>query len=371
MKIGILTYHRACNYGAYLQACCLCSRLNMESDIEAEIIDFHMIKEENQYDYKKRNIIKRILKYSVYQFKYILNDTVNEAQKEIPRKSKEYLKSDSIEAFTDFVKNKYDIIIAGSDEIWKLDGFRGFPTPYWLVGDLGCKKFSYAASSRSDISCIDEAKREKIKTLLEDFDYISVRDEITFDMVKELLGEDAPLSINCDPSFLYDFSVKDNLIAERMSECKKWDKNKKNIIVMLDSNKVAGNIYQQLHKDYNLISVCSYHKGYINVPDLKPFEWLGMIADCDLVITSYFHGVCFSIMKQVPFIATAEAKKVSKLNGLLKGTELEHRYYTDDEYVCNDIKEIVKKGMVRDDYTTYIEEKRKNFPDYLIKLRSI
>ena len=42
MKVGILTYHRSVNYGAYLQALALCKKLNCEQDISAEIIDFRM-----------------------------------------------------------------------------------------------------------------------------------------------------------------------------------------------------------------------------------------------------------------------------------------------------------------------------------------
>ncbi len=47
IKVGILTYHRSCNYGAHLQALSLCLRLNDEGDINAEIIDFRMKVEEN------------------------------------------------------------------------------------------------------------------------------------------------------------------------------------------------------------------------------------------------------------------------------------------------------------------------------------
>ena len=42
IRIGTLTFHRAVNYGAYLQACALCNRLNQEADIDCEIIDFCM-----------------------------------------------------------------------------------------------------------------------------------------------------------------------------------------------------------------------------------------------------------------------------------------------------------------------------------------
>ena len=47
MKVGILTFHRSLNYGAFLQAVCLCERLNQEKDISAEIIDFDMPSSQN------------------------------------------------------------------------------------------------------------------------------------------------------------------------------------------------------------------------------------------------------------------------------------------------------------------------------------
>ena len=51
MKVGILTFHRSVNYGAYLQALALCKKLNCEQDISAEIIDFRMKCDERHYKY--------------------------------------------------------------------------------------------------------------------------------------------------------------------------------------------------------------------------------------------------------------------------------------------------------------------------------
>lgn len=371
MKIGILTYHRACNYGAYMQAYCLCSRLNEEADIQAELIDFHMEKEDDQYDYRKRGLLKRLLKKKVYDFKFALMDTFVKAQDMLSDKSDTYLKSNSVAEFSEFVKNKYDVIIVGSDEVWKLDGFRGFPTPYWLEGDLGCKKFSYAASSRSSLEVLSEEQREKLHALLQDFDYISVRDDMTYDMVTEVLGSKDMVSVNCDPSFLWDVPVKTGFLKERLHRETAWDAEKKNILVMMDSNQTAGMIRQQLASRYNLISVCSYHEGYMNLPDVTPLEWLSLIAECDLVITSYFHGVCFSIMKNTPFLATAEAKKRSKLDGLLKDTSLAHRYFDDEALTGGRIEKLVEAAMKKENYAAYVEEKRKGFPEYLNKLREV
>ncbi|MCD7893356.1 MAG: hypothetical protein LUG60_06600 [Erysipelotrichaceae bacterium] len=66
MKIGILTYVHAVNYGAVLQAYALCKRLNEENDIEAELIDFRM-KKEIKY-YVKETLFKKT--FFVYHLIY-------------------------------------------------------------------------------------------------------------------------------------------------------------------------------------------------------------------------------------------------------------------------------------------------------------
>ena len=63
IKVGILTFHRAYNYGAYLQACALCNRLNQEEDIECEIIDFRMQKDVEFYNsHQNRSTLEKILR---------------------------------------------------------------------------------------------------------------------------------------------------------------------------------------------------------------------------------------------------------------------------------------------------------------------
>ena len=147
IKAGILTFHRAINYGAYLQSCALCNRLNQEENIDCEIIDFRMKKEFEFYNYQQnRSTLKKILLPQKTKFLSNIQNTFDSAFHDpIMRLSSESLVSDSQEEFIDFVKGKYDVIIAGSDEIWKIDNIRGFPNPFWLKGDPGAIKVSYAA----------------------------------------------------------------------------------------------------------------------------------------------------------------------------------------------------------------------------------
>jgi len=177
MKVGILTYFRACNYGAYLQACSLCNRLNLEEDIEAEVIDFRMEKERLNYSKKSWNvsrIIKSPMKY--FYFNNLVETFEKEHQRPLAPVSTPAICSDVSEALRKMIQDRYEVVIVGSDEVWKTDGFRGFPNPYWLPFELNMKKVAYAVSSRSDFSALNEEKHNALHRYVNDFELIGVRD---------------------------------------------------------------------------------------------------------------------------------------------------------------------------------------------------
>ena len=371
MNIGILTYHRACNYGAYLQACALCTRLNMEKGIFAEIIDFRMEKEAKFYS-SKRWSWKRKLHYLPKYLYLIKQFKVFEAaaENEIMHKSEKSLLTDSEEEFRNFVYGRYDLIVAGSDEIWKLNGRRGYPTPYWLFGDLGCKKMSYAASSRSDFSELSEQELEKLRKNLNSFEFIGVRDIATLNALKPLVENQEKLKLCCDPSFLYDFSIEHKSPAELLQGKAKLTPDKKTIVLMTEDKKLAAEVRQAFSKRYNLVSVFEWQKGYRNVWNLSPAEWLQLIANADYVITSYFHAVCFSIVNNVPFIAVGTKSKFTKLEELLLGTDLEGRYLKTENQ--SDIQKILERDIdVKLDFSEFVKDKRKSFEPFLQTLHSI
>ncbi len=368
MKIGILTYHRSVNYGAFLQAVALCRRLNAESGISAEIIDYNMKKADAVYSMRNWDLKRKLTKRGRYKFGKEMKAAFDRGYSEISDiLSAEKLCSDDMEEFRKFVCGKYDVIIAGSDEIWRIDSFRGFPTPYWLIGDLGCRKFSYAASSRSDFSKLSEADRKTAKEALNDFEVISVRDNLTYDEIKKELGSDDRLMLSCDPSFLYDFPVKKDGI-KRLAGAGNL-KHEKSIIVMTPDRKLKNSIKTELGSSYNLISVASYGTGYISLPDLDPFEWLDVIADADFVITSFFHGACFSICLNTPFLAVGTDERIAKIRGLLEGTAHENRLIENPTEAIS-WRRLMEKYAARPNDTEIIKTGREAFDNYLLKLKT-
>ena len=365
MKIGIITYHRAINYGAYLQAAALCAKLNEYEDIQAELIDYRTIKEKQFYSINSWKALTRIIKFADYQFhKKLLAAFERGYQDNLFRVSSGKLESDDILEFQKFVVGKYDLIVAGSDEIWKLDGFRGFPNAYWLPGDLGAIKMSYAASSRSNFDKLDSSQLEELRTLLSDYAFVGVRDEATLEAIVQKTDSSVPVTLCCDPSFLYKFHVDKTTPYELLRGKAKISREKKTIIVMTESNIVANKVRKALGDAYNLVSVYTRHNGYINVADLSPREWLNLISVADFVVASYFHAICFSIVNNTPFLATGTRRKSSKLEALLVRNGFQ-RYYSPNEMenvTIPELRELIASSSKADtDFSAFVDKQRATF----------
>lgn len=323
MKIGILTYHLSHNYGAFLQAYALTMRLREEfPDDVVELINYNMKLADKHYwkvvftENKYRTIIYNIKRYN----------TFIKAKKLLPVGDGE-LHSNNLDEFADFVRGKYDLIIVGSDEIWRLTGFRGFPNPYWLPGDFGCMKMSYAASSRSDNTLLKPKDQELLKGFLNDFEYVGVRDTATFDNFKEYIVDN--IHINCDPTFIFDFQFDIGEGKHILLEKFGINPEKKTVGIMVDNVNDVGLIQSLFGSQYNYVALYRKHPNTFSYASLTPFEWINVICALDFFFTSFFHGMCFSLMTGTPFIALEKNVKIkdnSKCLDLLVRIRLEDRY---------------------------------------------
>lgn len=367
MKTGIITYHRVHNFGAFLQSRALCLRLNQEEDIQAEIIDFDLRSNVEEYSLKRK--FKSWIKHPErISFDRAVYRTFKTCQKNGGRLlSEESTVGQNCRDFAEFVRGKYDVIIAGSDEIWKVNDIKVFPLPYWLAGNLGCRKFSYAASSRSELSSLPEKQYGRLRKILADFEYIGVRDEPTY---KEICAVTDPSKVhmNCDPSFIYDFDVTIEAY-DAVLKRNKIDRSENKIAVIMTKNDgLAEHIRYDLEGKYTLISVFHHHKGYINIGALTPFEWLTLIRFSDIVLSSYYHACCFSIIYNKPYIAFGDKNKSSKLEALSKEFSLTERYFPEHRAV-KDIYLQAERLSFPPERLGIVMEKRESFNDFLSALR--
>ena len=118
MKIGILTFHRALNYGALLQTYAL-QKVISGFDVKSEIIDYrNPIIEEA---YRNKGFWER--KGAIDKLRYILHRK-NEVDKREKFKAfiknqlcltkESYLNNDDLKKINDC----YDVYITGSDQVW-------------------------------------------------------------------------------------------------------------------------------------------------------------------------------------------------------------------------------------------------------------
>ena len=197
-KIGIITFHRAKNYGAVLQAYALQHTLEQLGS-DCEIVDYKCENIDNGYkpfQFSKTDPIKSILKSLVMyrkrakkieQFSSFYNNYLKISDKT-------YSNSDISEC-----KNLYDAFISGSDQVWG-PGKEGInpDSIYFLSFADDNQKYSYAASF--GVADISDVKAMQLRPLLKNFQSFSVREKSALNIVKKITGKNGVCHI--DTTFL-------------------------------------------------------------------------------------------------------------------------------------------------------------------------
>ena len=157
MKIGILTFHRPINYGAFLQSYGLSNRLKKDFPMaEIEIIDY-IAPKENKKIYRtilsrlKRSgflgALTEIKKISV--FKNALNCL---------SLSKQYICTDDLNKLYSFIDANYNLLVIGSDAVFNWNQ-NGYPTAFIPQYNFSIPVITYAASVHG-LKYYDEQQNE-------------------------------------------------------------------------------------------------------------------------------------------------------------------------------------------------------------------
>lgn len=350
-KIGILTFHRAVNYGAVLQTYALCKAIEKLGG-NPEVIDYRCKMIEDFYykpfskDYSIKMNIKNLLFYGKQRkrntaFKGFRNDL-------IPLSKDSYYNSSEMEA----TEKLYDAFVVGSDQVWNYKCIGGDSTFLLDFVKSGKKKNSYAASLGKMTS--EELDRMKFPKYLSDYNQISVREKDGFDIVKKNCSNE--VEINLDPTLL--------LEMEEWNKIAEYDEKEKFVLVYsVNLPKKVIEIGRRVayEKGLKLMVVTlenkySPMKNEENQSFCSPQKLLGYFANAEYVVTNSFHGTVFSIINQREFITIKNDKAGldnSRLETLLESLDLESRLVNDyyDNYkidyaeVTNRLRTLKEKSM--------------------------
>ena len=312
-RIGILTFHRANNLGAVLQAAALCRYLN-EHVGNTEIIDF--VPNNNVPRNFPGMKILRKLKLGIITLKkdssVIRTEKFEKFQHENYTLSAKTYYGDQGMAEAD---GKYDLLISGSDQILNTT-LSGCSESFYLAFEDKAEKISYASSfGRTEIT--DEEKR-LIRAELPKFKALSFREESGRKIVNELTGVDGTVVV--DPVFLLsreDWEKRCN--GDRSAQ-------KYLFVYAMEATPVLLMAILESQKKFQLPVVMV--KGGSQYPDIEarkddccgPGEFLLYIRNAECVITNSFHGTAFSIIFGRKLICVAHSKRNARLESIVELT---------------------------------------------------
>lgn len=300
MKIGILTFHCAHNYGAVLQCYALQETLKQMGH-EVEVIDYRpqyllspytilnkdRIISKNPLKFLKRIICEflllavRLKRYKVFE-NFIQNNLIL---------------SSRVTKYN--IPSYYDVYIMGSDQIWNPRITNGFDPVYFGLFSFqkGNRKYiAYAASMETKI--LDDQTKNTYKNILNNFNYISVRETQLASLLQPLTN--LKINVVVDPTLLTNTITWDKFVQ-------KPNLNKKYVLVyqVRMSNatlRIANKIAKQINADVIEITANINIKFKRNILQCEsPENFVNLIKYASYIITTSFHGTVFSIIFNKPF----------------------------------------------------------------------
>lgn len=347
-KVGIITTFRQSNWGSVLQAYALqkiIDNLGHNSELIDYIYpnDFHWnrgkkwgrpeSKTINYYYKKLKTYISCALGFRSYPMMTLLNRFISNEMK-VSKTYHNYTELHSADI-------SYDTYVTGSDQVWNPNTMLGDMSYMFDFTPKGSHKISYA-SSFSCLTIPDKYKEDYIK-YLKDYSAISVRENNGKKVIYELLNRDAIVVL--DPTLLLTKSEWATLAykAQRVKLPSKYI-----LCYMLsytfDVDKPMGQLLEAVQTKYKMpvIALNCMPKSFIGNEYHLPkrygkgiYEFLYLIENASIVVSSSFHGAAFSLNFGRPLVALAANNEDDRLASLLDNLGLSNLLILDDSDYTN------------------------------------
>lgn len=297
-RVGIITFHRAQNYGAQLQAYALRTTLN-RLGYRAELIDCNHIGEE-----------KRLFLWHAGSLKALLGSLRNNllsliSEKERRRKfsafsAEQVGRSAPCHTLAEVEQAcaQYDAVITGSDQVWNPVISEGRPEFFLDLPLRREQKIAYAASF--GVSEYSEEEAARFMPHINAIEHLSVRESAGQELILRHTGRQSPVVL--DPTML--------LTAEEWEGLAKPSPYERYMLYFTILNeppgmeamvrRIAAKRQLRVVRIGQLKDILK--RGFINGRAAGPMEFLGLVRDADLVVTSSFHGTVFSILFEKTFL---------------------------------------------------------------------
>ena len=351
MRIGILTFHRAVNYGAFLQAFALKRHLEALGH-QVEIVDYWPEEHADGYrlfphSWRKRTFMRKIKFLVSLALRYTRAKKRIDGMRDLVKRyfdlgeETRYLRAEALRGLT------YDCVVYGSDQIWwksTIPGYLGFDSAYWgeHVPET-VKKVAYAPSM--GIIDLTDDDKEQIRKWLCNFNALSVRETGLYEAIHGLT--DKQISVVLDPVFL--------LSKEEWSRYCRPVKRRKyilyyNLIASVEADALVKRLKKEWHYDVvevtGAVKPMTIGKRYVQTADAIGF--ISLIKNAEFVVTSSFHGTAFSLIFEKQFYAIGMGRKSGRVTSLLSILGIRERLIDnrDEVMITSNIDYVSVKGKM-------------------------
>ena len=323
MHIGIITFHKAVNYGAVLQTYALFKSLKKLAAAEDDVFVLDHVGEKM----KKQYALFRLSRHMGFNIRQTIILPAKIIKKiRFNRFLNRNLKFKA-------VADNGDRMITGSDQVWNLDIMYGDKAYFLDFVKNPRYKNSYAASFGTER--IADKYVGEITRLLSDFNKISVREETGRQIIKDIVNREVPVVL--DPTMLFGLDEWKKIADKK--------KLKRDYILLyaLAGSDALFDFANELSGKTGLDVICVANENAKKTQKFRyknfagPGEWISLMMNAAYIVTDSFHGTAFAINFKKPFfveLSPALLAVSSRLDNLLGMFGLSGRKIVDGKNNC-------------------------------------
>lgn len=322
MKIGILAYHAAYNFGANLQ---IYSTVGYLSRMGYNPIVINWVSEDLEIMYESTVPKIQAIAHKKFVLENLQTTKICRNEFDIAK----VIENEGIQAIiigSDAVVQHHPLfsrLVFPTKKIFsfvKHTSDRKFPNPFWgnFLDHLSIKipiAFLSVSSQNSSYKLLNSSTRSQINIALSKFSFISVRDEWTKSMFEHITKGMMIPAITPDPVFAFNYNCIENQHSKEYIINKYSLPEKYILLSFLDNKTVSRSWLNQFEilakeKGYECIALpfpkgILFDNGIIKKIDLplSPLEWYSLIKYSSGYVGHNMHPIIVSLHNSVPFFS--------------------------------------------------------------------
>ena len=225
--------------------------------------------------------------------------------------------------------NAHECVICGSDQIWN-SKITGNGSDYFAAG-AKTMKVSYAASLGT--TCLTNEQKGNIQHYLPEFLAVSVREPSSATAIEEMLN--IKVDVVLDPVFLVDETRWANF-GRSVDVKKKYlflyflQENEKLLKYAKEYAKKNGLVIYDVHP-----TMSGSHDGCVRINNVGPKEFIWLIQNAECICTNSFHATAFSTIFKKKLIHIPNSKSPERTVSLLARVGIQLK--SSDEFPIYDL----------------------------------